>query len=68
MAKKRKLVVEEGKEFFIMNKDAKFFMGLYGGDILWTDNMNEAKTFTQESKLTIFNTYHKHEKAQIVYT
>lgn len=67
MAKKRKPSAEEGQEFFIMNKDAKFFMGLYGGELLWTDNIDEAKTFKEESKMNVFNTYHKHEKAQIVY-
>lgn len=67
MVKKRITTIDEGKEFFIMNKDAKFFMGLYGGEPLWTDKMEEAKTFNQESKIKIFNTYHKQEKAQIVY-
>lgn len=64
---RKKVKVEPKQEFVIMNKNAKCFVGLYGGEPLWSDDVKEAKTFTEESKITMFNRYHSHENPQIVY-
>ena len=43
--------LEEKRSFFIMNNKAQYFRGLMGGDALWTNNINEAKTFNEPSKV-----------------
>jgi len=63
--KKKKVI--NPPEFYIMNKDAKYFCGIYGGDFLWTDKESEAKTFREPEKITVINRYSPNEKAEIVY-
>lgn len=55
------------KNFYIMNKEAKYFCGIYDGQFLWTDKEKEAKTFDMESKITMINRYAPSEKAEIIY-
>lgn len=50
-----------------MNKEAKYFCGIYDGQFLWTDKEKEAKTFDMESKITMINRYAPSEKAEIIY-
>jgi hypothetical protein len=55
------------KEFYLMNRDAMYFQGLLCGDILWTNDQDEAKTFKEPSKIKAIRRWKPQEKIQIVY-
>ena len=50
-----------------MNRDAMYFQGLLCGDILWTNDQDEAKTFKEPSKIKAIRRWKPQEKIQIVY-
>lgn len=59
--------LEKRPEFVIMNRDSKFFYGLYSGDILWTNKIEEAKTFKEPMKITVMKRWKPEEEMEIVY-
>lgn len=63
--KKKKITIT--KDFYIMNKEAKYFCGIYGGEFLWTDKEKEAKTFDMPEKITMIHRYAPEQKAEIIY-
>lgn len=58
---------KKGKKFYLMNRKGMFFRGLLGGDVLWTNNIKEAKPFYQPSKLNVISRWKPEEKIEIVY-
>jgi hypothetical protein len=67
MARKKKTEEPKGKDFYIMNKDAKYFCGLLGGDPMWTSDENEAKVFSEESKIEALKRHASSDKPEIMY-
>ncbi len=65
--RKNKFKIKNTKNFIIMNKDAKFFCGLFGGEFMWSNEIKEAKEFSEIEKITMFDRYAKSEQAQIIY-
>jgi hypothetical protein len=42
---------EKAKQFIVMNSRLEYFCGLmYGGQLVWTDDYNEAKPLDDEAK------------------
>lgn len=54
-------------DFVIMNRDSEFFCGLYGNDILWTNKIEEAKTFKEKSKISLLKRWKPEQKMEIMY-
>jgi len=54
-------------DFFIMNRDAKFYKGFHRGDIVWSDNQKEARTFRETSKVNSLKRWKPEECIEIVY-
>lgn len=50
-----------------MNRDAQFFAGLKSGDVVWTDNIKEAKTFDDPDKIVALQRWKTADVPQIVY-
>ncbi len=43
--------IEKAKEFIIMNSRSEYFCGMmYGGQLVWTHDYNEAKPLNDERK------------------
>jgi hypothetical protein len=58
---------EKPKEFWIMNSDAQFFAGLKAGDVVWTDNIKEARTFDNPDKIVALQRWKTGDVPQIVF-
>ncbi len=58
---------EKPKSFWIMNRDAQFFAGLKSGDVVWTDNIKEAKTFDDPDKIVALQRWKTADVPQIVF-
>lgn len=58
---------EKPKEFWIMNSDAQFFAGLKAGDVVWTDNIKEARTFDNPDKIVALQRWKTADVPQIVF-
>ena len=50
-----------------MNKDAKFFAGLKGGNPIWTDVVKEAKIFEDPQKIVALSRWKTEDAPQIEY-
>ncbi len=63
-----KLKDKPNRDFYIINKDSKFYCGLFGGDILWSDDASEAKIFDTPSKINALKRWKAKEKLEMVFT
>ena len=69
MTKYKKVKIKKSKEkdFWIMNRDAKFFVGLLAGDVIWTDNEKEAKVFNDPNNINALKRWKSIDEPQIIY-
>jgi len=67
MSSKKKPEINTDREFYICNRDALFYSGLYAGDILWSNDIKDARTFTEDSKVTSLKRWKPEEDIQIIY-
>ncbi len=59
---------EDQRDFYIMNRQAKYFKGLRSGEIIWSDDINEAKVFNEPDKVVAIRRWKTQENIEIVYT
>lgn len=64
---KYKPIKKETKEFVIMNRDAHYYSGLRAGDVVWTDDIKQAKKFTDENNVVALKRWKPQEEIEIVY-
>ena len=60
--------VEKAKEFIVMNSRSEYFCGLmYGGQLVWTDDYNEAKPLDDERKFKMIESLCYKDEVMLFY-
>ena len=60
--------IEASKDFIIMNSRSEYFCGMmYGGQLVWTHDYNEAKPLNDERKFKLIESISYGEELMLFY-